>query len=127
MSRRITPRCAYCFETVAQDGPSVFRLDIREPRCAVTLRWCLKCASIDPLNEAIADAEHVEVVDGAGSDPLQSAYLAILDRTAARDVPFLPSVADVRRDIEDVRPCGTRVTMRANGASWGRPTVVRMR
>jgi hypothetical protein len=101
-------------------------MDIREPRCAVTLRWCLKCASIDPMNEMIAEAERDAPTSPDGADQLQVAYLAILDRAIARDVSFLPSVAEVRRDIEDVRPCGTRVTMRASGAAWGRPTVVRV-
>lgn len=125
MSRRSAPRCAYCFETVAYDGPRVLKIDIVEPRCAVTLRWCIACAHADPLAEALAEAECVEVGPGDEHDPFQQAYIAILDRAAARDVALLPGVADVRRDIDEVLPTGGgRVTLRAPGASWGRPTVV---
>lgn len=125
MTRRATTRCAYCFETVPYDGPRVLKIDIVEPRCAVTLRWCIACAHADPLSEALAEAERVEVGPGDEHDPFQQAYIAILDRAAARDVALLPGVADVRRDIDEVLPTGGgRVTLRAPGASWGRPTVV---
>lgn len=116
-----------CFERVPHDGPGVFKLDIVEPRCAVTLRWCMACAGVDPLNAQLADAEADAVAQGAERDPLQDAYLAILDRAAARDVAILPAVADVRRDIDEVRRHGERVTLRAPGASWGRPTLVPVR
>lgn len=127
MSRRVAPRCACCFETVAYDGPAVLRIDIVEPRCAVTLRWCMACAATDPLNAQLAEAEAEAVAEGADRDPLQDAYLAILERAAARDVALLPAVADVRRDIDEVRPHGERVTLRAPGESWGRPTAVPVR
>jgi hypothetical protein len=127
VSRRVPPRCALCFEVVDRDGPRVLKLDIVEPRCAVTLRWCLACAGVDPLNEALAEAEAAGEVIGAERDPLQDAYHAILDRTAARDAAFLPAVADVRRDIDEVRQDGSRVTMRAPGDRWGRPTEVTAR
>lgn len=113
-----------CFEHVPHDGPGVFKLDIVEPRCAVTLRWCMACAGVDPLNAQLADAEADAVAQGAERDPLQDAYLAILDRAAARDVALLQAVADVRRDIDEVMPGGERVTMRAPGPAWGRPMLV---
>ena len=125
MTRRATPRCAYCFETVSYDGPRVLKIDIVEPRCSVTLRWCIACAHVDPLSEVLAEAERVEVGPNDEHDPFQAAYIAILDRAAALDIALLPGVADVRRDIDEILPLGGgRVTLRAPGASWGRPTVV---
>lgn len=117
-------RCPLCFEMVPYGGPQMMPIDIVEPRCAVTLRWHMACAHQDPLFAQLAEALAVEVAPDAEADPFRDAYHAILDRTAAKDVAFLPAVADVRRDIDDVRPNASRVTLRAPGANWGRPTLV---
>lgn len=124
MSRRPPHRCPYCFETVPYGGPQMMPLDIVEPRCAVTLRWHMACAHVDPLFAEFGEFADVEVEPSAEVDPFRDVYHKVLDRTAARDVALLPAVVDVRRDIDEVRPDASRVTLRAHGASWGRPTVV---
>ena len=55
MSRKAPFLCALCFTRVANDGPTVLTMHIIEPSCAVTLRWCLACAGVDPLNAQLAD------------------------------------------------------------------------
>ena len=114
MSRKVPPLCALCFARVAHDGPTVLVLHMIEPKCAVTLRWCLACAGADPLNAQLAEAEgQAPTHDG---DPVADAYGAILDRAAAQGAEVLRGVADVRRDLDDPRR-----TMRGPGLLWGRP------
>jgi len=125
MSRARDYLCAHCLEPVPYGGPSVMPLEIREPRCAVTLRWHMACAHVDTLFAKLADA--VESDASGEADPFRETYHEILDRTAVVGVALLPCVADVRRDIDEIRPTGERVTLRAPGASWGRPTVVPVR
>ncbi|HNC23994.1 MAG TPA: hypothetical protein PLU52_07290 [Opitutaceae bacterium] len=125
MSRRTLPRCPHCFEVVLHGGPEVMPIEIIEPRCAVTLRWHMACAHVDPLFAQLG--ETIDAPAGEEADPFRDTYHAILDRTAARDADLLPAVADVRRDLDEVRPHGERVTLRAPGASWGRPTLVPVR
>lgn len=124
MSRRVQSRCPHCFETVPYAGPQMMPIDIIEPSCAVTLRWHMACAHQDPLFAQLAEALAIDVVPDAEVDPFRDAYHAILDRTAAKDVALLPAVADVRRDLDEVKPFGAKRTLRASGASWGRPTLV---
>lgn len=118
MSRKVPPLCALCFARVVHDGPSVLVLHIVEPKCAVTLRWCITCAGIDPLNAQLAEAEGQEPIAEADDDPLANAYDAILDRALARGANVLRGVVDVRRDLNDPRR-----TMRGAGLLWGRPSV----
>ena len=123
MSRKYQHRCPLCFEVVPYGGADMMPLDIEDPRCAVTLRWHMACAHADPLFAAFAEALEVGVEEDAEADPFRDVYHQILDRTAARDVELLPCVVDVRRDINEIKPTG-RVTLRAPGASWGRPTTL---
>jgi len=125
MSRTRDHRCAHCLESVPYGGPTVMPIDIVEPRCSVTLRWHMACTHVDPLFAKLAEA--VESDANGEADPFRDTYHEILDRTALVGVALLPCVADVRRDIDEIRPTGERVTLRATGASWGRPTVVPVR
>ena len=122
MSRPRDHRCALCLESVPYGGPGVMPIEIVEPRCAVTLRWHMACAHADPLFARLGEA--VELDPTGEVDPFRDAYHAVLDRTIAADVALLPCVADVRRDIDEIRPTGERVTLRAPCAAWGRPAIV---
>jgi hypothetical protein len=124
MSRARDYLCAHCLEPVPYGGPSVMPLEIIESRCAVTLRWHMACAHVDTLFAALADGLETQAPPGADRDPFQDAYHAVLDRTAQAGVELLPRVADVRRDIDEIQPNGGRVTLRAPGRNWGRPTLV---
>lgn len=117
MSRRATPRCALCFETVPYDGPTILRIALDEPACAVTLRWHIACATTDPLSAEFAEAVHAEKPAAGEDDPLTDVYRRIVARAAeSEDVDRLRGVVDVRRDIDDPRR-----TMRGPGLLWGLP------
>lgn len=128
MSRRASPRCSLCFEPVATHGADMMPLEIVEPRCAVTLRWHMSCAHTDPLFAQLGEA--IEQPASCDADPFRDTYIAILDRTIARDVALLPCIADVRRDIGEIRVTSAgrhRVTMRGPGEHWGRPVMIAVR
>ena len=78
-----------------------------------------------PPNELQELLDHRRVIHGQAREDARLEWR--LANQAARNVALLPAVADVRRDIDEVRPHGERVTLRAPGASWGRPTAVPMR
>lgn len=114
MSRKAPFLCALCFARVAHDGPTVLALHMIEPKCAVTLRWCLACAGVDPLNAQLAEAERQPPTpDG---DPVADAYEAVVARAAGQGDDTLRAVVDVRRDLDDPRR-----TLRGAGLLWGRP------